>query len=284
MNRGLKRRNSEDEEMEESSIKPLYRLSKIKNSDLKRQKTTYQKRSTRSALLDTLDKENLINIINSLLQKEPDLKEDIMKYIPAPTVSSSMNVLLDMEKKFYHSFPFNKNGPGRDDYTFTRVRDNLLDLIDTITQYANHFTTSIHVFPSTCFTFLDHASHIAYRLPIWDNDEHNNLKRDLYQDLNNFWKQAIKTTAANLRQAEYYSPESVNEWAKSLAQHNSVTGGYYIEAVHEFINQLGSMIGLSANNYNEFTNTIANITSPSLCHLASLETTLTSPSVVGDRR
>ncbi|KAI9484262.1 MAG: hypothetical protein EXX96DRAFT_478476, partial [Benjaminiella poitrasii] len=123
-------------------------------------------------------------------------------------------------------------------------------------------------------------------LPTWDNEEHNKLKTNLYQDLNDFWKLAITTTVTNLRQGECYSPESVSEWAKCLAQHNSLTGGYYIEAMHEFINQLGSMIGLSTNNYNEFTNTVANTTttSPPLCHLAPLEATLTSTSVVGDRR
>ncbi|KAG1219942.1 hypothetical protein G6F68_021333 [Rhizopus microsporus] len=80
-----------------------------------------------------------------------------------------MNVLIEMEKKFIHSFPFNKHGPGRDDYTFSRVREPLLNLIDTLIQYTNHFT-STQVFPTTCFTFLDYATHIAHRLPTWDNE------------------------------------------------------------------------------------------------------------------
>lgn len=58
----------------------------------------------------------------------------------------------------------------------------------------------------------------------------------------------------------------------SLAQHNSITNGYFTEAVHEFSRKLGYLIGL-----NETTTT-------PLCHLPPLETTLTSPSVVGDRR
>jgi hypothetical protein len=272
MTRGRKRRNSEDEEMGEYENSSKSVMRKIKSIDLKRQKINSQKRTTRSALLDTMDKESVIDIINSLLKSHPEVKEDIINYIPAPTIFSSMNVLIDMEKKFIHSFPFNKNGPGRDDYTFSRVREAYIDLIDTITQYANHFTTSVQVLPSTCFAFLDHATQMAHRLPTWDNENNNKYKHELYQDLNDFWKLAIQTTSSNLRQNEIYNPSSVSEWAKNLAQHNSITNGYFTEAVHEFSRKLGYLIGL-----NETTTT-------PLCHLPPLETTLTSPSVVGDRR
>ncbi|KAI7891266.1 Cut8 six-helix bundle-domain-containing protein [Mucor mucedo] len=228
-----------------------------------------------------MDKDALINIINSLLKKQPEVRQEIMNYIPAPTILSSMNVLIDLEKKFMNSFPFNKNGPGRDDYTFSRVREYLADLIDTILQYANHFTSS-QVFPSTCFSFLDHATHIAHRIPNWDNDENNALKRSLYQDLNDFWKLAIQTTSSNLRQGECYSPESVSEWAKSLAQHNSFTNGYYFtESVHEFTRQLGYMIGLPDTTEENSIMSIASSTTTT--HIAPLKTTITT-SIVGDRR
>ncbi|KAI8083731.1 Cut8 six-helix bundle-domain-containing protein [Thamnidium elegans] len=272
--RGRKRRN-EDEDMVDCSYinkAPLQqrRSSKcIKLSELKKQKTGVQKRSIRGALLETMDKDGLINIINSLLNKQPNIRQEIMQYIPAPTISSSMNVLVDLEKKFIQSFPFNKNGPGTDDYTFSRVREYLNDLIDTLLQYANHFTSS-QVFPSTCFSFLDHATYIAHRLPNWDNDENNSLKKNLYQDLNNFWKLAIQNIASNLRQGEYYiNSETVSEWAKSLAQHNSITNGYYFnESVHEFTSQLGYMIGLPETNQENTTS------------ITPLKTT----SIVGDRR
>lgn len=293
--RGRKRRNSEDEDMEESPSYPKQYLQRrsskcIKLGDMKRHKSGVQKRSTRGALLDTMDKDALINILNSVLIKQPQLKYDIINNIPAPTISSSLSVLVDLEKKFMNSFPFNKNGPGRDDYTFSRVRENLTDLIDTINQYASHFTTSTQVFPSTYFTFLDHATHMAHRLPNWDNDSNNLLKKTLYQDLNEFWKLAIQTTSSNLQQGECYSAESVSDWAKSLAQHNSFTNGFYFtEAVHEFTRQLGYMIGLPNTAEHENTsmmsaNTPQTTATTPICHLTPLTTSLTSTSIVGDRR
>ena len=52
-----------------------------------------------------------------------------MNYIPAPTIHSAIGVLSDLEKKFIQSFPFKKHGPGRDDYTFSRVQEALTDLV-----------------------------------------------------------------------------------------------------------------------------------------------------------
>ncbi|CEI98132.1 hypothetical protein RMCBS344292_15859 [Rhizopus microsporus] len=262
--RGRKRRNSEDEEMDDISHRSLLAARK----ELKKHKSI-QKRTARIAILETMEKEALIHIIQNFLHKQPELIRDVMTYIPEPTIASAMNVLLDMEKKFINSFPFNKHGPGRDDYTFSR---------DTLVRYANHFI-SPRVFPTTTFTFLDYAAHIAHRLPVWDNENHNRLKQNLYQQLNEFWKTAIQSTASKLREGEIYSPESVSEWAKSLAQHDSFTGGFYFtESVHEFTKQLGFMIGLTTAN------DLEDKAATPVCHLAPLETTFTSTSVVGDRR
>ncbi|KAG1454980.1 hypothetical protein G6F56_007184 [Rhizopus delemar] len=270
LTKGRKRRNSEDEEMCDIN-------KQVFKKDMKKHKSVIQKRTARISLLENMDKEALIHVIQHFLNKQPGLIHDVMTYIPEPTISSAMNVLLEMEKKFIQSFPFNKHGVGRDDYTFSRVREPLADLIDTLIQYTHHFT-SAQVFPTTCFIFLDHATHIAHRLPTWDSEEHNTIQRNLYQQLNEFWKSAIQSTSSKLRQGEIYSPDTVSEWARSLAQHNGFTHGYYFtESVHEFTKQLGSMIGLS-------TTTAEPVEETPVCHLAPpLETTFTF-TVVGDRR
>ncbi|CEG80481.1 Putative Zinc finger protein [Rhizopus microsporus] len=110
---------------------------------------------------------------------------------------------------------------------------------------------------------------------------HNRLKQNLYQQLNEFWKTAIQSTASKLREGEIYSPESVSEWAKrqDFFFYKIFTGGYYFtESVHEFTRQLGFMIGLTTAN------DLEDKAATPVCHLAPLETTFTSTSVVGDRR
>lgn len=105
-----------------------------------------------------MDKNALIDIINSLLTKQPELRNDIMYNIPAPTISSSISVLNDLEKKFVNSFPFNKNGNGRDAYTFSRVRENLTDFI--VSPLQNCFFKS----KTNIFFFLGHYKSICKSL------------------------------------------------------------------------------------------------------------------------
>ncbi|KAI8375475.1 Cut8 six-helix bundle-domain-containing protein [Blakeslea trispora] len=279
MYRGRKRRPSEDEEMTETVSRPML-IRKSKTPEQKRQRTHLQKRSTRGALLETLDKEALIRLIDSLVKTQSIVQRDIMNYIPAPTIHSAMSVLSDLEKKFIQSFPFKKHGPGRDDYTYSRVQEALTDLVDTMTQYANHFTSS-QIFPSNSFTFLDHVTHMAHRLPNWENEDNNQLKKELYQDLNSFWKTAILTTASKLS-THQYNPDAVREWAKQLAEHHRYTGNHYFtDSVVEFTRQLGYWM-----EEHPFPIPSSSSTTTTTTHhcLTPLENTLISSHfVVGDR-
>ncbi|KAI9019620.1 Cut8 six-helix bundle-domain-containing protein [Phycomyces nitens] len=201
--------------------------------ELKRYKSGIQKQSSNAALLATMNRDKLVSLLQGLLEGHPELRQDIMTYIPAPTIASATSVLQDMEKLLADSFPYSRHGPGRDAYTFSRVREPMRELIDTVTQYANHFTSAI-VFPTTCFSFLDLATHIAQRLPVWDNEEHNTMRRNLYRDLAGFWLNAVRSAAAKLQEGESYSTHTVSDWAKNLAQHNGYTNGLFTDAVHEF--------------------------------------------------
>lgn len=244
----------------------------LQRKDFKKHRLAEQLRDRRMSFLETMDKDSLIQAIQYLLIKEPKLIRNVMAYIPEPTILSATNALLEMEKKLNNSFPFNKHGSGRDDYTFSRIREPLFDLADTLIHFINHFTSS-RIFPTISFNFLDHAAHTVHRLPTWDTEENNALKENLYQQLNGFWKMTIQNASSKLCENETYNSDSINQWAKSLAQHNNFTGGYFTESVHEFTKQLGFLIGSSAEDK----------TAP-VCHLAPLEIPFASTSVVGDRK
>jgi hypothetical protein len=76
-----------------------------------------------------MDKGALIGIIHSILNSHPEVRHNIMSLIPPPTIHSSLGILLDMEKQLMNSFPYNRNGLARDDYTFSRVREYLMNYI-----------------------------------------------------------------------------------------------------------------------------------------------------------
>ncbi|CAO3596663.1 unnamed protein product [Absidia cylindrospora] len=183
-----------------------------------------------------MNKEKLLDVLTTLLDSQPDIKHDMMTYMPAPTIPSAMAVLDDMEKKIWASFPYDKRGHQRDQYTFSRVKESLLDFIDTITQYTHHFVSSPTVFPTTCFEFLDQVTSFAHRLPTWELDQHNQPQRDLYNDLATFWKLAIQHTFGKRTCESNFNSDTMTTWAKSMAHHNSMAANHHWLdiAIHEF--------------------------------------------------
>ncbi|KAI8333623.1 Cut8 six-helix bundle-domain-containing protein [Chlamydoabsidia padenii] len=181
-----------------------------------------------------MDKEKLLQVLASLMDKQPELKHDIMTYIPAPTIPSALAVLTDLENKLHASFPYNKNGPQRDQYTFSRVRESLLELIDAITQYSHYFVSG-NVFPTTTFTYLDQVTYFVHRLPVWDMDQHNQHRLDLYKDMALFWKQAIQTASAQSSPIiSTFNADTINLWATHLAHHNTLANGMLGDVILEF--------------------------------------------------
>lgn len=79
--------------------------------------------------LGSLDKSKLIDIVQHLFNAHPEIRQDIISCIPAPTVHSAAAVLNNLEKRLADSFPYNRHGPSRNDYTFSRVRGSLMELI-----------------------------------------------------------------------------------------------------------------------------------------------------------
>ncbi|KAI8584266.1 hypothetical protein K450DRAFT_218973 [Umbelopsis ramanniana AG] len=255
MSRGSKRRLSEDEEMYgggdsdfhsyQSRTEPSdQRKSPFsRHAEIKRLKTGSQRRFPISRLLATMDKDKLVHLINGLIDAHPFIQEDIAQIMPSPTLQTASSTLADLEKRMNLSYPYNKGGPGKDDYSFNRVRPALMDLVTTLTDFAEHFTQPSE-FPTTSFSYLHIATCVIHRLPTWDTESHNNIKRDAYVSLSGYWKRVIRQASDKVGDGKIYGQQVVSEWAKNLAQHNTVTNGLFSSAIEEFTKQLGWIIGL----------------------------------------
>lgn len=160
---GRKRRLSEDEDMQDaqptmtlqrSLPERLYRNGReaYRVNEVKRSKTGIQRDSGLTHMLGmttnlpfnnnnnmhtkfdilysaSMDKDKLIHIVHSLFDNHPELRQDIMSYIPAPTVQSATEVLHTLERRMTESVPYNRNGPLWNDYTFSRVRTPFIELM-----------------------------------------------------------------------------------------------------------------------------------------------------------
>lgn len=251
--KGRKRRASyEDEEMTSSDsidYKPAVQQHLQHKEDTllhstKRNRMSIKKEFPISKLLATLDKDKLIELINDLVDSNPHLKTEVDAFIPPPTTQSISLVIANLEKKLQESFPFSKTS-ARDDYSHNRVKPALIDIVNALLEYADHFTSSPDEFPTTIFSYLDFATTVASRLPTWENEAHNQIKRDLYVELINYWKKAIDIASSKLDQGKIYGQQVVTQWAKELAQHDAETHGQFNEVVQKFTERLGWIIGLN---------------------------------------
>lgn len=76
-----------------------------------------------------MDKDKLVQLINGLIDAHPFIQEDIAQIMPSPTLQTASSTLAELEKKMNASYPYNRGGPGKDDYSFNRVRPALMDLV-----------------------------------------------------------------------------------------------------------------------------------------------------------
>ncbi|KAG0367255.1 Tethering factor for nuclear proteasome sts1 [Gamsiella multidivaricata] len=222
---------------------------------VKRVRTTAElisKQKGVSKLIATLSTSQLINLVGTLVDSHPSLAEEIANLVPRPTVASVQPLLTSLETKLQAAFPYTKWGPGRDDYSFNRVKPALEELVEALMDYTNHFTSPPE-FPTTSFSFLHIATEFCHRLPNWDNAANNELKTNLYKSLEEFWIKAIRDANSKLEDGKIYGQMTVQEWAKNLEQHNITSQGRFSTAIEEFKAKLGWIIGIqpSANHNNK---------------------------------
>ncbi|CAG8479708.1 4945_t:CDS:2 [Diversispora eburnea] len=142
---------------------------------VKRTKLGNEKEFPLSKLLGTLDKPQLLSLINNLIDSHPNLQSEIASHIPRPTIQSVTAILISMEKKYQESFPYTKWGHSKDDYSFNRVKPGIVEL---------------------------------------KNNLHNELKRDIYIKLAEYWKKAITNVSNKINEGKMHGRLVVNEWAK----------------------------------------------------------------------
>ncbi|KAK9766314.1 Tethering factor for nuclear proteasome sts1 [Basidiobolus ranarum] len=253
--RGHKRKTSFDEYMHDETPTDN---SEIRSSGgemehvnpVKKLRSSITHRLPLGKLLEPLEKNQLLSVITQLVDNNPQLQKEILSYIPKPTIQSVSNLLSNLERKLQESFPYSKFGPGRDSYTYNRVQNVLVEIQDTILEYACHFTSS-EEFPTTTFSYLHVATSTIHRLPDWEDAKNQKLKRELYNRIAIYWRKAIGDAASKLGEGRIYGQLVVGEWARNLDLHNTESSGNFADAVEDFKTNLGWIIGIApvANHF-----------------------------------
>ncbi|RKP25528.1 Cut8 six-helix bundle-domain-containing protein, partial [Syncephalis pseudoplumigaleata] len=199
---------------------------------------------TPSNATESLDKQQLASLIATLVDKHPHLRPEVVAQLPRPTIQSVTSALNTLHRRLLAAFPYSRNGPGRDDYTFHRVRPVLDELRTNLLQYGEHFVqASEH--SVTAFAYLALAATIIEQMPHWDNPEHDRAYRsDLYRRLAERWQLAVDVATKRAAEGKIYGEQTVSEWYRCLERHSAQANGALDDVLASFRKGLGWMIGV----------------------------------------
>ena len=206
-------------------------------------------------LMQTLDKEQLVSLVVSLVTRHPGIKDAVAALIPRPSLDSVTNALLAAEKRLSEAFPYSKLGPDRSDYAYNRVKPHIEELQAMLTHYMDFFTLPRafpshlqHEYPALAFGYLHVATSVVHRLPIWQNEERNSETRSsILERLGRHWCLVVAEVGRRARdEGKVFGSTTVGEWARNLHLHTvELKGAYgFTEAFIDFRRQLGWIIGL----------------------------------------
>lgn len=194
-----------------------------------------------SRIMEPMDSNSLKQLIQNLCDRHPELLPEVSALAPRPNVQSALNTLADYERNFVESIPI---GGKANDYAFNRARPQLLSLLDALLDYTQHFLPPVESQPSTSLAFLDGATQIIHRLPVWDNDVNNRHKQNAYEEMTKAWVLVIGEAAKKgAGIAMQYGG-----WDMKLAKHDEASGGRMQLAMVEMRNALMGGVDTAARS------------------------------------
>ncbi|KAI9843876.1 MAG: Tethering factor for nuclear proteasome sts1 [Sclerophora amabilis] len=188
-------------------------------------------------LLETLDAAAMRNLLHSICDRHPEIGTEVVHSAPRPSVESALSVLRTYETNLETAFPFGGNRSS--DYAYNRVRQALKDLLDSLGDYTPHFLPPNETHTTTSLLFLDGATDIIHRLPVWDNNTHNHHKSIAYEEISKAWALVIKEAAKRAAGIQLAN----GGWDQKLAKHNEQAEGRMKAALDELSSRLGWMGG-----------------------------------------
>ncbi|OJJ44719.1 hypothetical protein ASPZODRAFT_71248 [Penicilliopsis zonata CBS 506.65] len=193
-------------------------------------------------LLETLDTDALRSVLRSMVERHPELSEEVVHTSPRPSVTSTLQVLRNYQVTLQSSFPLGGNPSS--DYAYNRVRQPLANLLDALSDFTPHFLPPHESQTTVSLSYLDGATDIIHSLPRWSTPQ-NNVERDAaYDEICKAWVLVIREAAKRGGgiQLQY------GGWDQKLAKHNQNSGGKLQAAVHELGARLGWMNGPEVQN------------------------------------
>jgi len=184
-------------------------------------------------LLETLDADQMRGLLQNICDHNPAIAHEVVTKAPRPSIESTLSVLNRYESTFKAAFPFG-NRPSSD-YTYNRVRQPMMQLIEALKDYTPHFLPPNETQPTVSLAYLDAVTSVVHRLPNWESYQHNQPKHESYDELSQAWTLVIQESAKRGGGFQL----QFGGWDQKLLKHNELSGGRLQAAVNELRNNVG---------------------------------------------
>lgn len=136
-------------------------------------------------LLKGLSRAQLLDVLNELIMKKPEIENDLRQCLPKPDLNHMEERLNYLKRNIYKALPNTRLESKTDSMAYSRVAQHLLAFKKELIDQGKRLVEA-NAWPS----LVDHsimAWNFVLATPTWDNAPHNNVK-----------KQCFKALAANI--------------------------------------------------------------------------------------
>jgi len=140
--------------------------------------------------LKGLSHDQLTTLLTELIQKRPEIREDVKNLMPQPDIVAMEENLNYLKRNIYKSLPNTRLESKTDSMAYNRVSTHLLAFKKAITDQSKRLCDA-HAWMSVVDYSVMAWSYVK-STPVWDNQPHNNIRRYCFKLLAANSLQAIK--------------------------------------------------------------------------------------------
>ncbi|KAI1429125.1 hypothetical protein F5Y12DRAFT_782120 [Xylaria sp. FL1777] len=203
-------------------------------------------------LLETLDVTQLRTVLQTICERQPEIAEEVVKGAPRPSVESALQVLDEYQTKLQAAFPY---GGSSSDYTYFRVRQPLLALVDALADFTAQYLPPNEPQATVSLQFLDGATKLVHNLPEWESQGYRHHKENAYDEISKAW--ALVITEASKKGAGFALHS--DGWDQTLMKHNQESSGRLHTAVSAMASNVGWVGGNSSSGTSSASSNSASI-------------------------
>ena len=137
--------------------------------------------------------------------------------------------------------PYGESSP---EYTYYRIKDSLVALIDALSDFTPQFLPPNETQPTKSLQFLDGATKLIYELPDWEAQTYRHHKDGAYEEISRAWALVINEAGKRAGGFNLHS----DGWDQTLSRHHEQSGGRLGSAMTAMANSVGWMGPSAAAN------------------------------------